>query len=848
MYFQIFRPNKQHLSKELQDIDLFKSIFQSSVEGILVADANGIIIKANSASEQLFGYKTGELLLQEIENLIPKKFKEKHQKYRESYIADPKARSMGQDLELWGLKKDGSQFPLEISLSPSKINDRQVVIVFIYDVTAQKAKDALFSIRSNALASASNGIVIADAKNLNKPIIYCNDAFTKITGYTQEEALGRNCNFLQNGDRDQKVIGIMKNAISKGETCNVIVRNYKKDGTLFWNEITITPVFDKAQKVTHFIGVQNEVTKKVKEENLKNQTQKILELIAQDKSIATISTKIIKIVETNFKDCMASILVLDREDEALNKSSILNLPREFTSYTKDLTLKSKIASFNSNAFLKKEIRVSNINNNNLWDVHRETAIEKGLKACWSIPILSATKQILGIFTIYSRQERKPSDEEKEIASDMSYLASIAIEAHNNIIILKKNKNELEKHAQKLEEKVRDRTKEVMATIEKLVASNLSLEDQIQETLEAEKSALASKSLSSAIAKNFPNGFIIVFNADFEMLLIEGEAIIQLGIDKMDFEDTTLDDITMFSEAQKLKLKKDILKTVAGEHLGFEITYKNQYFSVNTIPLIDEDTVISSALFVYSNITVQKKIEQNSQNALKKEQELNELKSRFVSMASHEFRTPLSAIQTSAILISKQNEIGQEEKRKKYVTQIKKNVKQLVVILNDFLSLSKLEEGKVEANKELFDFVDFSKTIIEEVSMTKKIGKNFLFLAPKKSILLNLDPKLARPILMNLLSNAIKYSPKNTEITIKIEESEQFVSLEVQDEGIGIPEEEKDKLFERFFRAKNVQNIQGTGLGLNIVKQYVDLMDGSISFKSKTNEGTTFLVKWPKPLK
>jgi signal transduction histidine kinase len=265
-------------------------------------------------------------------------------------------------------------------------------------------------------------------------------------------------------------------------------------------------------------------------------------------------------------------------------------------------------------------------------------------------------------------------------------------------------------------------------------------------------------------------------------------------------------------------------------------------------LLGEHTVISSALFVYTDITAQKKIEREDKNALKKEQELNELKSRFVSMASHEFRTPLSAIQTSAILIGRQNEPGKEQKREKYVVQIKKNVKQLVVILNDFLSLSKLEEGKVIANKELFDFVALSKTLIEEVSMTKKTGKNIIFSSPKKPISLNIDSKLVRHIFLNLLSNAIKYSPKNTNINIKIEESAFFVSLEVQDNGIGIPKEEQDKVFDRFFRAKNAQNIQGTGLGLNIVKQYAELMDGTIAFTSETNKGTTFLVKLPKPIK
>jgi signal transduction histidine kinase len=281
--------------------------------------------------------------------------------------------------------------------------------------------------------------------------------------------------------------------------------------------------------------------------------------------------------------------------------------------------------------------------------------------------------------------------------------------------------------------------------------------------EAEKRAIASKSLSSAIAKNFPNGFIIVFNSNFEMLLLEGEAIVKLGLDTMVFEDASVDDIPIFSNKQKSKLKQDVLKTIAGEHLRFQIKFRNLYFSVNTIPLLGEHTVISSALFVYTDITAQKKIEREDKNALKKEQELNELKSRFVSMASHEFRTPLSAIQTSAILIGRQNEPGKEQKREKYVVQIKKNVKQLVVILNDFLSLSKLEEGKVIANKELFDFVALSKTLIEEVSMTKKTGKNIIFSSPKKPISLNIDSKLVRHIFLNLLSNAIKYSPKNTNI-------------------------------------------------------------------------------------
>jgi PAS domain S-box-containing protein len=836
------------VSKKLQDIDLLNSIFQSSIEGILVLDADDMILKCNLASEKLFGYETRELISQKIENLIPNKFKKIHQAAKEENNASTKTSNIVEDLESWGLKKDGSKFPLKINVKPTIIKGKQVIIAFIVDVTVQKKKEALFSIKNNALASTSNGIVIADAQNLGNPIIYCNDAFTKITGYRQEEALGRNCSFLQNDDRNQEGISVMKNAIVHREVCSVTVRNYKKDGTLFWNEISITPIFSEENTLTHFIGIQSEVTNKVQQESLKNQTKKILEFIAQDKPIRTTSKKIIEIVETQFKDCLASILVLDKEHKTPHKLIAPNLPKEFTMYHKSSSYNPKSASYDTTNFLREEIIVSNIKENILWKDHKDVVLTNGIKAYWSFPIISSTKQILGAFSVYNKHARKLSKEEKEIAIDMSHLASIAIETHYNTIRLIENKKNLEKHAQKLEEKVASRTNELTTTVQKLVESNLSLEDQIEETLAAQKSAIASKSLLSAIAKNFPNGFIIVFNADFEMLLKEGEAIIKLGLDKMIFKETTADDIIMFTKEQKIKLKQDILKTIAGEHLGFEIKYKNLYFSVNTIPLADSNTVISSALFVYSNITTQKEIEQDSQNALKKEQELNGLKSQFISMASHEFRTPLSAIQTSAILIGKQNLAEQELKREKYVAQIKKNVKQLVVILNDFLSLSKLEEGRVIANLQLFDFVALSKTLIEEVSITKKIGKNILFSSPSEPILLNLDPKLVRHILMNLVSNAIKYSPKNTDINIKITESNLFVSLEVKDQGIGIPEKEQSKLFERFFRAKNAQNIEGTGLGLHIVKQYVDLMDGTIDFKSTPDKGTTFLIKWPKQLK
>lgn len=230
-------------------------------------------------------------------------------------------------------------------------------------------------------------------------------------------------------------------------------------------------------------------------------------------------------------------------------------------------------------------------------------------------------------------------------------------------------------------------------------------------------------------------------------------------------------------------------------------------------------------------------------SLQREKDLNELKSRFVSMASHEFRTPLSAILSSISLIDLYTTEEQAEKRKKHTERIRSSVSNLVGILNDFLSLEKLEQGKVEITQEPFDLYDFSEDIIEEVNGILKLGQRINLLYNGESEIVQ-DKRILKNVLLNILSNAIKYSAEEKDIHLSIEVNHGIVAIKIRDEGIGIPEEEQKELFGKFFRARNAVNIQGTGLGLNIVKKYVELLDGNISFISKHNEGTTFIIVFP----
>jgi len=244
------------------------------------------------------------------------------------------------------------------------------------------------------------------------------------------------------------------------------------------------------------------------------------------------------------------------------------------------------------------------------------------------------------------------------------------------------------------------------------------------------------------------------------------------------------------------------------------------------------------------VKVRKKAENEAQNALGRERELNELKSKFVSIASHEFRTPLSTVLSSASLIDQYNERLEKDKVKKHVQRIKSSVNHLTSILNDFLSLGKLEEGKIDVVKERIAAADFFKEVEEEINSTLKPGQHLVVRCEGAPEPIYSDVRILRNILFNLLSNASKYSDHGKPIYITCEVDEKTASFIIRDEGIGIPQEDQKHMFDRFFRASNAGNVQGTGLGLNIVKRYVELLGGNISFSSEYGKGSIFTIQIP----
>jgi len=231
-----------------------------------------------------------------------------------------------------------------------------------------------------------------------------------------------------------------------------------------------------------------------------------------------------------------------------------------------------------------------------------------------------------------------------------------------------------------------------------------------------------------------------------------------------------------------------------------------------------------------------------QKALRKEIELGDLKTRFVSMASHEFRTPLSTILSSASLVSKYITDEEQDKRDKHIIRIKSAVNNLTEILNDFLSIEKIEDGNMVAHFSKFELKELLTSICNELTGIAKPGQEIIYLHQGEDTI-TLDLSLLRNVMINLLSNAIKFSPENSKIQVDSKCLNGEIEIRVKDNGIGISLEDKQHLFERFFRGTNVTHIQGTGLGLHIVEKYVELMHGKLDFISELGIGTTFILKF-----
>ena len=339
-----------------------------------------------------------------------------------------------------------------------------------------------------------------------------------------------------------------------------------------------------------------------------------------------------------------------------------------------------------------------------------------------------------------------------------------------------------------------------------------------------------------MAHNFPDGVICVLNTDMKFILADGGEMEELGLAR----NSKKNESAILNLASISELKN----AFKGEHVVTEFRINNKSYTLNGVPIPDASNVINEVLVVIRNITDQKNLENNLIKALEREKELNVLKSQFVTMASHKFRTPLSTILSSVFLLDNYNDADYHLEKTAFFDKIKRSVHNLTALLNDYLSLGKLEEGKLKVTYTATDIKAFFNEFLQEIGSIKKVKQKIHFTHEGIECTVMTHKFLLKNILTNLLSNAIEYSPHDAEIQLSAELKKETLKIRVTDQGIGIPENEQHQIFKRFYRGQNANNVEGTGLGLNIAKKYIRLLKGTIEFTSQLNKGTTFIAIIP----
>lgn len=369
-----------------------------------------------------------------------------------------------------------------------------------------------------------------------------------------------------------------------------------------------------------------------------------------------------------------------------------------------------------------------------------------------------------------------------------------------------------------------------------------LQFQTQKCREIERKLNKIQRLHDTMAHNFPDGVIGVLNKEMRYVLVDGKELADMDLTTMSMtgEKTSADQHPRLPDETLDELKK----AFQGESASCEVNIHDKVYKVTAVPLTDRDQSVNEILCVIQNVTKEKRMEEGLVKALEKERELGELKSRFVTMASHEFRTPLTAILSSTFLLENYTVEDFEREKVVHTNRIKRSVNNLTVILNEFLSLEKLEENKVKVVHSDINIPEFIHDLIWEMEVVKKDDQRIKYDHKSQTTIMPLDHHLLGSIVTNLISNSLKYSKRGDVIQITSEIENNSVTVTVTDPGIGIPENEHQHIFGRFYRASNATNFEGTGLGLHIVQKYVNLLKGTIRFESAENRGTKFTLTLP----
>lgn len=441
-------------------------------------------------------------------------------------------------------------------------------------------------------------------------------------------------------------------------------------------------------------------------------------------------------------------------------------------------------------------------------IYRTTGDDPQIRSEFIIPLQGSSK-VMGVLHLQSALPNALSERDRRVVTAFADRAATAIE---NVQLY----SQIQRYTTELEQRVAARTQELSRAKEHVEAILASTTD-----------AIILATTDYHIEQTNP-AFHDMFGYDAEAVI--GQSLFNLvHADQSQALSTTIQASITQKTVNRLELT-----ALRGDGTTFDAEL--------AVSVIVSDMTVVNIVCLFHNITRHKQIERSLRDALQQERELNELKSRFVSMASHEFRTPLATILSANDMLRRYLNRMKPEDIERRLNNIHEQVDHMTQLLEDVLLIGKIEAGRLEFNPEKIDIISFCRDVTDD--FRQQVTQHIDFVTSGAYTEATVDKKLFRQILNNLLSNAAKYSPSDSTIYITVTCNETEVAIVVRDEGRGIPEKDQPRIFEAFHRANNIGTVSGTGLGLAITKQAVDQHNGTITFSSEVGVGTTFAVTLP----
>ncbi len=740
------------------------------------------------------------------------------------------------------------------------------VTVFVSDITAKKEAERENLKLSEAVRQSPSIIVITDTEGY---IEYVNPVFEKITGYSQEEALGKKPNILKSGFLPEKVFKELWDTITAGKSWQGEFLNKKKSGELYWEQAHISPVFDEHGTIINYLKVAEDINEIKRNE----QIQKILYKITNaalvtdnvDKLIATIRKELGTLIDTtNF-----FVALYDE------KTGAFSLPYHKDNYDNFSSLPASAKTITRYVFETGKPLLAGRRKLKALQQAEKIEIYGKAPAVWLGVPLRIGKKIIGAMVVQSyTNERAFNEEDKELLEIVSGQISLVIEKKKTDQELQSLNEELMAQNEEMEaqnEELEALNEEITDTLKKLEEINIELEEtktKVEKSEERYRGIVQSTASCIAVYQAVNDGEDFVF-VDFNPMAEKTEKISKKEVlgKRVTEVFPGVKDFGLFEVFQKvwkngkpqhhpIALYKDNRITGYRENYVYKLSSGEivaVYQDVTEREQAREKLEFFNKQLEAKNEELTKKIEQiqkmnrELREAKEKAEESNRLKTAFLHNVSHEIRTPMNGI-LGFVSILKDTPDLEEEQKMKFFNIIEKSSQRLLNTINEIMDISMIESGQValnlsetDINRQIQLLYDFFKNEAEQKGLSLRINPPL----PPEPLKVKTDEQKVYEILMNLIKNAIKYTDEGF-VEIGVQPKGKVLEFCVKDSGIGIPESRREAIFDRFVQAdiSDQRGYEGAGLGLSIAKAYVEMLGGKIWVESEEGKGSRFYFTLP----